>query len=130
MQIAAAGTGVRLSDGSTNVLPVGSKGAVQQAWRLHARLVRRSLERAFYQGWDLHPAQLPTRFAATYGFYREALPAAAARLRAYLDKVASQGGKTVIPVTEIPGTVKFAQFADPEGNIVGLLDSTYQPQQQ
>jgi len=97
MQIAAAGTGVRLSDGSTNVLPVGSKGAVQEAWRLHARLVRRSLERAFYQGWDLHPAQLPTRFATTYGFYREALPAAAARLRAYLDKVA--GGVLDEPAT-------------------------------
>jgi Domain of unknown function (DUF6986) len=97
MQIAAAGTGVRLSDGSTNVLPVGSKGAVQEAWRLHARLVRRSLERAFYQGWDLHPAQLPTRFAATYGFYREALPAAAARLRAYLDKDA--GGVLDEPAT-------------------------------
>lgn len=97
MQIAAAGTGVRLSDGSTNVLPVGSKGAVQEAWRLHARLVRRSLERAFYQGWDLHPAQLPTRFATTYGFYREALPAAAVRLRAYLDKVA--GGVLDEPAT-------------------------------
>jgi HpcH/HpaI aldolase/citrate lyase family len=97
MQIAAAGTGVRLSDGSTNVLPVGSKAAVLEAWRLHARLVRRSLERAFYQGWDLHPAQLPTRFAATYGFYREALPAAAARLRAYLDKVA--GGVLDEPAT-------------------------------
>ncbi|MGH8837464.1 MAG: DUF6986 family protein [Actinomycetes bacterium] len=97
MQIAAAGTGVRLSDGSTNVLPVGSKAAVLEALRLHARLVRRSLERAFYQGWDLHPAQLPTRFAATYGFYREALPAAAARLRAYLDKVA--GGVLDEPAT-------------------------------
>ncbi|TMB66213.1 MAG: VOC family protein [Chloroflexi bacterium] len=50
--------------------------------------------------------------------------------QAYLDKVESQGGKTIIPVTEIPGTVTFAQFADPEGNVVGLLDSTYQPQQQ
>src|SRR5262245_18299369 len=97
MQLAAAGTGVRLSDGSTNVLPVGRKAAVLGAWRLHARLVRRSLERAFYQGWDLHPAQLPTRFAATYGFYREALPAAAARLRAYLDKVA--GGVLDEPAT-------------------------------
>ena len=84
MQLAAAGTGVRLSDGSTNVLPVGSAEQVQQAWALHARLVRRSLERGFYQGWDLHPAQLPTRFAATYAFYREGLAGAASRLRNYL----------------------------------------------
>lgn len=45
MQVAAAGTGVRLSAGSTNVLPVGDRQAVHAAWRLHARLVRRSLER-------------------------------------------------------------------------------------
>jgi hypothetical protein len=49
--------------------------------------------------------------------------------QAYLDKIESQGGKTVVPVTEIPGTVIFAQFADPEGNVVGLLDANYQPQQ-
>ncbi len=83
MQVAAAGTGVALSDGSTNVLPVGGREAVHAAWRLHARLVRRSLERGFYQGWDMHPAQLPTRFLATYAFYREGFASAAARLRAY-----------------------------------------------
>jgi len=84
MQAAAAGTGVRLSDGSTNVLPVGAPDQVAAAWRNHLRLVRRSLERGYYQGWDLHPAQLPTRFAATFAFYREGFPAAAARLRDYL----------------------------------------------
>jgi citrate lyase beta subunit len=84
MQVAAAGTGVFLSDGSTNVLPVGDREAVHAAWRLHARLVRRSLERGYYQGWDLHPAQLPTRFLATYAFYRAGLPTAAARLEAYV----------------------------------------------
>ncbi len=84
MQVAAAGTGVFVSDGSTNVLPVGDDAAVLAGWRLHARLVRRSLERGFYQGWDLHPAQLPSRYVATFAFYREGLPAAAARLRAYL----------------------------------------------
>ncbi|HEX2357658.1 MAG TPA: aldolase/citrate lyase family protein [Micromonosporaceae bacterium] len=83
MQTAAAGTGVWLSDGSTNIVPVGDPAAVHAAWRLHARLVRRSLERGFYQGWDLHPAQLPTRYAATYAFFREGAPAALARLDAY-----------------------------------------------
>jgi citrate lyase beta subunit len=97
MQVAAAGTGVRLSDGSTNVLPVGDPDAVHAAWRLHAGLVRRSLERGFYQGWDLHPAQLPTRYAATYAFFREGLPAAAGRLRAYLDRRA--GGVLDEPAT-------------------------------
>ncbi|MEV5961013.1 aldolase/citrate lyase family protein [Kribbella sp. NPDC051952] len=81
MQLAAAGTGVFVSDGSTNVLPVGDN--VHAAWRLHLRLVRRSLARGIYQGWDMHPAQLPTRFVATYLFYREGLEQAAIRLKAY-----------------------------------------------
>ena len=84
MQVAAAGTGVFVSDGSTNVLPVGDREAVRAAWRLHAGLVRRSLERAIYQGWDMHPAQLPSRYVATYSFFREGLPRAAERLRAYV----------------------------------------------
>lgn len=84
MQLAAAGTGVFVSDGSTNVLPVGDRDAVHAAWQLHQRLVLRSLVRGIYQGWDMHPAQLPTRFAATYLFYREGLETAAARLHAYV----------------------------------------------
>jgi citrate lyase beta subunit len=86
MQAAAAGTGVRLSDGSTNVLPVGDETAVRRGWELHHRLVGRSLERGYYQGWDLHPAQLPSRFAATYAFYRAGFDAAALRLRNYLEQ--------------------------------------------
>ncbi|RYB91303.1 aldolase [Nocardioides glacieisoli] len=86
MQAAAAGTGVRLSDGSTNVLPIGTADEVGAAWANHLGLVRRSLERGYYQGWDLHPAQLPTRFAATFAFYREGWAAAAARLRTYVER--------------------------------------------
>ncbi|MFJ2868556.1 DUF6986 family protein [Kitasatospora sp. NPDC087314] len=86
MQVAAAGTGVRLSDGSTNVIPTGSTEQVHAAWKLHHDLVRRSLARAYYQGWDMHPAHLPTRYVAVYSFYREGLAAAAARLAAYVDK--------------------------------------------
>ena len=89
MQVAAAGTGVRLSDGSTSVLPVGSRDEVISAWRLHARLVRRSLERGFYRGWDLHPAQLVSRYAATYAFYREDFPDACDRLRTYAARAAA-----------------------------------------
>ncbi|MGP6169762.1 DUF6986 family protein [Microbacterium sp. A204] len=84
MQLAVAGTGIRLSDGSTNILPIGD--SADEAWALHARLVRRSLERGFFQGWDLHAHQLPTRYLATYAFYREGFEAAAARLYAYLSK--------------------------------------------
>ncbi|MFD0167983.1 DUF6986 family protein [Streptomyces decoyicus] len=99
MQVAAAGTGVRLSDGSTNVLPVGPTERVHDAWRLHHGLVRRSLARAYYQGWDMHPGHLPTRYAAVYAFYREGLEQAAARLVAY---VAKAGGA----VMDEPATAK------------------------
>jgi citrate lyase beta subunit len=97
MQVAAAGTGVRLSDGSTNVLPVGPPHHVSHALALHARLVRRSLERGYYQGWDLHPGHLPTRYLATYAFYRAGFSTAAERLRNYLGRVA--GGVMDEPAT-------------------------------
>ena len=87
MLLAAAGTGVPVSDGSTNVLPIGPAQQVREAWALHYRLVRRSLARGLYQGWDLHPAQLPTRFLATFLFYRSGLGPAAGRLRDYLGEV-------------------------------------------
>ncbi|MFI9048816.1 DUF6986 family protein [Streptomyces sp. NPDC053427] len=99
MQVAAAGTGVRLSDGSTNILPVGPKDRVHEVWRLHHGLVRRSLARAYYQGWDMHPGHLPTRYAAVYAFYLEGLEQAAARLTAY---VAKAGGD----VADEPATAK------------------------
>jgi citrate lyase beta subunit len=97
MQLAAAGTGVRVSDGSTNVVPTGDAPQVHAAWRLHARLVDRALRRGLYQGWDLHPGQLPTRFAATYAFLRAELAASGDRLRAYVSRAA--GGVLDEPAT-------------------------------
>jgi citrate lyase beta subunit len=105
MQVAFAGTGVRLSDGSTAVLPVPvhegpspsdaqereNREAVGRAWRMHFDDVRHSLVHGFYQGWDLHPAQLPTRFAAVFGFFLAGRDAAARRLRGFLDKAAQAG---------------------------------------
>lgn len=104
--LALAGTGVRVSDGPTNVLPVAiyrqalgtppiseaerleNRRAVHAAWRLHHEGIRRALEQGIYQGWDLHPAQLPVRYAAVYAFFLEGVDAAAARLRNFLDKAA------------------------------------------
>ncbi|KNB52244.1 DUF6986 family protein [Streptomyces caatingaensis] len=83
MQVAVAGTGVRLSDGSANVLPAGTGEQVRAAWRSHHDLVRRSLARAYHQGWDMHPGHLVSRYAAVYAFYREGLAPAASRLVAY-----------------------------------------------
>jgi hypothetical protein len=106
MQLAYAGTGVWLSDGSTTVMPVpvhrapgdGSslterqqaenRASVHRAWRLHYDDVRHSLASGFYQGWDLHPAQLVTRYTAVYAFFLEGIEPAAARLRNFLAKAA------------------------------------------
>ena len=87
MQVSAAGTGVFLSDGSTNVLPVGDQ--VRKGWRTHYDLVRRSLAHGFYQSWDLHPAQLVSRYAAVFAAFRETAPAEAERLAAYVSNTGS-----------------------------------------
>jgi citrate lyase beta subunit len=105
MKVALAGTGVWLSDGATNVMPVGphraSEGnelsgeqrcenvaAVHSAWKLGYDHIRHSLRHGFYQGWDLHPAQFPIRYAACYAFFLEGLAAASDRLRNFVDKAA------------------------------------------
>ena len=110
MQLAFAGTGARLSDGGTNVLPIpphrvspgghlGSEQisrnheAVIAAWKLHHDAVRRALCQGFYQGWDLHPAQLPVRYAATYAFFLEGLDVASLRLVNFVNK-ADQATRT------------------------------------
>jgi citrate lyase beta subunit len=102
MTLALAGTGVFLSDGATNVMPVGphrgdglsaeqlqqNRAAVHSAWQLSYRTVRHSLENGFYQGWDLHPAQLPVRYAACFAFFLEGFAVAAERLRNFVEKAA------------------------------------------
>src|SRR5437867_5866368 len=88
MQVALAGTGIGLSDGATNVMPIGSRDAVHRAWRLHFDHVQHSLTTGFYQGWDLHPAQLPSRYAAVYSFFLEGLDAASHRLKNFVRKAA------------------------------------------
>ncbi|MDQ6688750.1 MAG: aldolase [Actinomycetota bacterium] len=117
MQAAAAGTGVRLSDGSTNVLPVGDETTVRRGWELHARLVRRSLERGYNQGWDLHPAQLPTRFAATYAFYRSGFDEAVERLRNYVEQTGSS-------VMDEPATARALSDFIARGMDCGALSAT------
>jgi citrate lyase beta subunit len=102
MKVAYAGTGVFLSDGATTTMPVAPhKGdplgeeqrrenarAVHAAWRLHADDVRHSLANGFYQGWDLHPAQLPSRYGTVYAFFLKSLPATSDRLKNFINKAA------------------------------------------
>jgi len=86
MQIAYAGSGIWLSDGATNILPIGDRDTIHRAWKLHVDHIRHSLVHAYYQGWDLHPAQLPTRYAAVYSFFLDGLAAATERLRNFMQK--------------------------------------------
>jgi citrate lyase beta subunit len=105
MQVALAGTGVWLSDGPTTVMPIAPHRAaadgtltpeqraenvrtVHEAWRLHAENVRRALIDGIYQGWDLHPAQIPARYAAVFAFFLEGLDEASDRLRNFIDRAA------------------------------------------
>jgi len=105
MQVALAQSGVHLSDGATTIMPVpphrgtpdepltealrrDNRAAVHRAWKIHFDDVRHSLVNGYYQGWDLHPAQLPVRYAAVYAFFLGALPAATARLRNFVERAA------------------------------------------
>jgi citrate lyase beta subunit len=105
MKIAFSGTSVRLSDGATNEMPIGphrskdgkaltpaemeeNRAVVHRAWRKSFQDVSRSLSQGFYQGWDLHPAQIVARYAAVYVFFRQGHAAATRRLKAFLEKAA------------------------------------------
>jgi len=88
-QVSLAGTGVWISDGATNVMPVGEDPeVVHAAMRLHFDHIRHSLSHAYYQGWDLHPAQLVTRYAAVFSFFLDGLDAAGARLSNFVESAA------------------------------------------
>jgi len=106
MKVALAQTGVNISDGATNIMPVGhhravkggkplsakqkaeNKATVYRAWKLAWDDINHSLMNGYYQGWDLHPAQLPIRYAAIYAFFLQELEAASHRLKTFIEKAA------------------------------------------
>jgi citrate lyase beta subunit len=106
MKVALAGTGVFLSDGATNIMPIAphrqakdgpaltaaqlaeNKASVHRAWKIAFDDVTHSLVNGYYQGWDLHPAQLPVRYGALYAFFLGGLESASSRLRTFVDKAA------------------------------------------
>jgi hypothetical protein len=102
MQVCLAGRGVMLSDSLTSTMPIPihrgtglspqqeeeNRQSVRQGWRLHFDDTRRSLRNGFYQGWDVHPAQFPPRYAAVYSFFLEGLDAASGRLLNFITKAA------------------------------------------
>jgi hypothetical protein len=105
MLVSLAGTGIHLSDGATNILPAGphrptegkpltpeqlrqNRESVHGAWRLGFDDNMHSLRTGYYQGWDLHPAQFVTRYAAVYSFFLDGLMSASGRLKTFVEKAA------------------------------------------
>lgn len=105
-KVALGGTGVFLSDGATNVIPVAvhkgdhlsyaqleeNRYQVHKAWRMGYGHTMHSLVNGFYQGWDLNPAQLPMRYAAVFYFFLRNYEEAVMRLKAFVEK---DGGVTL-----------------------------------
>ncbi len=101
-KVALGGTGIFLSDGATNVMPVAphrgdklsakqlkeNRQSVHNAWRIGYNHSMHSLINGFYQGWDLNPAQLPMRYAATYNFFLSSMEDATHRLKTFVDRSA------------------------------------------
>ena len=101
-KVALAHTGIWLSDGATNTMPIGPhRGAklsskqlkenavtVHRAWKKGYEHIRHSLWNGYYQGWDLNPAQLPMRYTAVFAFFLESYDDAVERLKTFVEKAA------------------------------------------
>lgn len=107
MQVTLAGTGIRLSDGSTNRAPTDDRrGPVHAVWAHHAGLVRRSLAHGFYQGWDMHPSHLVSRFATVHAFHLAHLDDTVARLAAWSATRDGTRGGDGSGVVDEPATIR------------------------
>ncbi|KAB2343039.1 DUF6986 family protein [Actinomadura rudentiformis] len=125
MQVSLAGTGVRLSDGSTNVIPRNDgPDEVNHAWSVHAAHVRHSLKHGFYQGWDLHPAHLPSRYAAVYAFHLSGVDEVIGRVRAWHEQAASADDG----VLDEPATIKALTARLRRAVDCGALDESVLPE--
>ncbi|MGB4960565.1 MAG: aldolase/citrate lyase family protein [Saprospiraceae bacterium] len=101
-KVALAHTGIWLSDGATNTMPIGphrgdnlteeqlqeNMDTVHRAWKKGYDHIRHSLWNGYYQGWDLNPAQFPMRYAAVYAFFLESYDDAVERLKTFVEKAA------------------------------------------
>lgn len=101
-KVALGGTGIFLSDGATNIMPVAphrgenltfeeekeNRESVHNAWQIGFGHTMHSLINGMYQGWDLNPAQLPMRYAATYNFFLSSYEDAVYRLKTFVERAA------------------------------------------
>ncbi len=101
-KVALGHTGIWLSDGATNTMPIGphrgdnlteaqlteNRETVHRAWKKGYDHIRHSLWNGYYQGWDLNPAQLPMRYAAVFAFFLESYDEAVDRLKTFVERAA------------------------------------------
>jgi citrate lyase beta subunit len=124
MQVSLAGTGIRISDGSTNAVPRSDSAEdVSGTWATHAGHVRHSLLNGIYQGWDLHPAHLASRYAVVYAFHLTGIEEAIGRVRAWQENTQSRGGVLDEPATIKALTARLQRAVD-----CGALDASAVPQ--
>jgi len=102
MKVAYSETGIFLADGAVNEIPVGphrgallteaqmqdNRAAIRMAWKKSQSAILRALHQGFYQGWDLHPAQVPIRYATVYYFFLLHLSSMTERLREFMQRAA------------------------------------------
>ncbi|MFN4151444.1 MAG: DUF6986 family protein [Candidatus Sericytochromatia bacterium] len=105
MKVSLSNTNVWLSDGATNIMPIGKYRyknieelsneqlkenikIVHNAWKLHSDNIKHAFINGYYQGWDLHPAQIPIRYATCYLFFLQGLEDASKRLKNFIEKTA------------------------------------------
>jgi citrate lyase beta subunit len=124
VQVGLAGTGIRLSDGASNAVPRSDSAEdVSGTWATHAAHVRHSLRHGFYQGWDMHPAHLPSRYAVVYAFHLTDVEDVIARLRAWREHTQAQTGVLDEPATIKALTARLQRAVD-----CGALDPSEVPQ--
>jgi citrate lyase beta subunit len=130
LQLSVAGTPIGVSDGATTRLPIAPKdaspeasaAAVREAWALHASNVRHAIDLGIFQGWDLHPAQLPARYGALFGYFLQEREAMTSRLRSFITHAtqASRVGQVFDDAATGQGLMSF--FA--RGLACGALDTS------
>ena len=116
--------GLGLSDGIISRLPMSPKenssaslAAYSDTWRYNYQQMMRSLSLGFYQGWDLHPAQLPVRHVANHVFVLQEFDRAAARLKMFLERAsqASHSGGVFDDRASVLGLLNFFERASASG---------------
>lgn len=123
MQATCAGTGVRVVDSVTTLMPVpvfrdealteeqktANRRSVHDGWVRHFDNVTASMAEGFYQSWDLHPNQLVARYAAVYSFFLSEMGVQAARLKSFVDKAtqATMTGNIFDDAASAQGIVNF-----------------------